>query len=136
MDFRDRHVVVTGGTGALGAAVLDALLRAGAWCHVPYRGEQSLECSPHRGHARVTFVALGDLADEAQVDRYYDRLASLWASIHVAGTYASAPIARSDKAALLEQLETDGLVELQPRLLNLFNLYDHLQGFQAQGRAT
>jgi NAD(P)-dependent dehydrogenase (short-subunit alcohol dehydrogenase family) len=26
MDFRDRHVVVTGGTGALGRAVVDALL--------------------------------------------------------------------------------------------------------------
>jgi len=37
MDYQDRHVVVTGGTGALGAAVLDALLQAGALCHVPYR---------------------------------------------------------------------------------------------------
>ena len=27
MDFCDRHVVVTGGTGALGRAVIDALLR-------------------------------------------------------------------------------------------------------------
>jgi NAD(P)-dependent dehydrogenase (short-subunit alcohol dehydrogenase family) len=40
MDFRDRHVVVTGGTGALGRAVVDALLAAGAHCHVPYRQEK------------------------------------------------------------------------------------------------
>ena len=32
MDFCDRHVVVTGGTGALGRAVVDALLAAGAHC--------------------------------------------------------------------------------------------------------
>ena len=36
MDFRDRHVVVTGGTGALGSAVVGALVEAGATCHVPY----------------------------------------------------------------------------------------------------
>ena len=36
MDYRDRHVVVTGGTGALGAAVVGALIEAGAICHVPY----------------------------------------------------------------------------------------------------
>jgi NAD(P)-dependent dehydrogenase (short-subunit alcohol dehydrogenase family) len=36
MLFQDRHVVVTGGTGALGIAVVGALIEAGATCHVPY----------------------------------------------------------------------------------------------------
>ena len=36
MDYRDRHVVVTGGTGALGIAVVRMLVEAGAVCHVPY----------------------------------------------------------------------------------------------------
>jgi NADP-dependent 3-hydroxy acid dehydrogenase YdfG len=36
MDYRDRHVVVTGGTGALGTATVAALIKAGAACHVPY----------------------------------------------------------------------------------------------------
>jgi len=30
MDYRDRHVVVTGGAGALGVAVVGALIEAGA----------------------------------------------------------------------------------------------------------
>jgi NAD(P)-dependent dehydrogenase (short-subunit alcohol dehydrogenase family) len=107
MDFRDRHVVVTGGTGALGAAVLDALLRAGAWCHAPYRGEHAIEHSAHRGNARVSFVEIGDLADDAAVTRYYEGLEDLWASIHIAGGFASAPIARSEKALLMGQLETN-----------------------------
>ena len=46
MDFRDRHVVVTGGTGALGRAVVTALLAAGAHCHVPYRQEKEKESLP------------------------------------------------------------------------------------------
>jgi NAD(P)-dependent dehydrogenase (short-subunit alcohol dehydrogenase family) len=107
MSFQDRHVVVTGGTGALGVAVLDALLKAGAWCHVPYRSEQSIDRFPQRRNERISFVAVGDLSDETTVARYYDGLESLWASIHIAGAYASAPIARSDKALLMSQLETN-----------------------------
>jgi NAD(P)-dependent dehydrogenase (short-subunit alcohol dehydrogenase family) len=107
MSYQDRHVVVTGGTGALGTAVLEALVQAGAWCHVPYRSEQSLEHFPLRGNARISFVAAGDLADEAAVTRYYDGLESLWASIHLAGAYVYAPIARSGKALLMNQLETN-----------------------------
>ena len=36
MEYRDRHIIVTGGTGALGSAVVNALVEAGAFCHVPY----------------------------------------------------------------------------------------------------
>jgi NAD(P)-dependent dehydrogenase (short-subunit alcohol dehydrogenase family) len=107
MDFKDRHVVVTGGTGALGTAVLDVLLQAGAICHVPCRSEQVKAGSPHRGNQRVSFVATGDLADEGNVTRFFDGLPHLWASIHLAGSYAAAPIARSDRAMLMQQLETN-----------------------------
>ena len=34
MDFRDRHIAVTGGAGALGTAVVTALIEGGAICHV------------------------------------------------------------------------------------------------------
>ena len=70
MDYENRHVVVTGGTGALGAAVLAALLDAGAICHVPYRSKEALRQCPHRENGRVSFVAVGDLTDETTVTRY------------------------------------------------------------------
>jgi NAD(P)-dependent dehydrogenase (short-subunit alcohol dehydrogenase family) len=107
MSYQDRHVVITGGTGALGTAVLDALLQVGAWCHVPYRNEQSIERFALRGNARISFIAAGDLADETAVARYYDGLENLWASIHIAGAFAAAPVAQSDKALLMNQLETN-----------------------------
>jgi NAD(P)-dependent dehydrogenase (short-subunit alcohol dehydrogenase family) len=106
MDFRDRHVVVTGGTGALGIAVVGALLAAGATCHVPYRSTAEAEHFPHHGNARATLTALGDLADEAAVTRYYEGL-SLWASIHIAGSFAFAPIGETAKAVLMGQLESN-----------------------------
>lgn len=107
MDFENRHVVVTGGTGALGTAVLAALLDAGAWCHVPHRNAESLDGFPLRGNARVSFVAVGDLADETAVMRYYAGLSQLWASIHLAGAFAAAPIAQSDRSLLMGQLESN-----------------------------
>jgi NAD(P)-dependent dehydrogenase (short-subunit alcohol dehydrogenase family) len=107
MDYQNRHVVVTGATGALGAAVLEALLQAGASCHVPYRNEQSLARLPQRSNPRVSFVQIGDLADETAVTKFYEGLTSLWASIHIAGGFAAAPVERSDKSFLLGQLESN-----------------------------
>src|SRR2546427_2788588 len=57
MDFRDRYVVVTGGAGALGGAVVGALLEAGAVCHVPCRTQDEAQRFSYRGHAGVKVVA-------------------------------------------------------------------------------
>ena len=47
MDFRDRQLMVTGGTGALGRAVVGALIEAGAHCHVSYMLDGRPMASPH-----------------------------------------------------------------------------------------
>ena len=107
MDYRDRHVIVTGGTGALGSAVVGALLDRGAICRVPYIHEAEAQRFPHRGNARVTLVAGTDLADEAAVARLYAGIEPLWASIHIAGGFTMAPITETDKATLTAQLETN-----------------------------
>jgi NAD(P)-dependent dehydrogenase (short-subunit alcohol dehydrogenase family) len=105
MDYRGKQVVVTGGTGALGSAVVGGLLEAGARCHVPYIYEAEAERFAYRRHERVTLVAAETLADEAAVAQLYGGIAPLWASIHIAGGFAMAPIADTDKAALMAQLE-------------------------------
>src|SRR2546421_10673979 len=107
MNFTDRRVVVTGGTGALGIAVTGGLLERGATCHVPYRSEDEAQRFPHREHERVSLTALGDLADEAAVMKYYGGNAKPRASIHIAGGFAFAPLEKSDKALLMGQLETN-----------------------------
>jgi NAD(P)-dependent dehydrogenase (short-subunit alcohol dehydrogenase family) len=107
MDFQDRHVVVTGGTGALGAAVVGALIERGATCHVPYRSEEEAQRFPHRGHPNLALTPLGNLADEPMVTDYYEGIARLWASIHIAGGFAFAPIEKSNKALLMGQVETN-----------------------------
>ena len=105
MDFRDRHIVVTGGTGALGTAVVGTLVEAGAICHVPYVVAAEAEHFALRGHARVKLASMTNLADEADVARLYGSVGELWASIHLVGGFAMAPVAQTTKSDLMKQVE-------------------------------
>jgi NAD(P)-dependent dehydrogenase (short-subunit alcohol dehydrogenase family) len=72
-EMQGRHVVVTGGSGALGRAVVAHLEARGAIVHVPD-------------------IATVDLSKEAAAVGYYAALPPLWASIQLAGGFAMAPI--------------------------------------------
>lgn len=104
MDFSGRNVVITGGTGALGTAVVGALLEAGAYCIVSFVHLSEAQRFAHREHERVKLVAVNDLSDEPPVSKLYDDITP-WASIHLAGRFAAGGIVDTDKATLVEQLE-------------------------------
>ena len=105
MDFSQRHVVITGGAGALGTAVVTALLDAGALCHVPCFNEAEAQRFPLRDHKQVTLTVVGNLADETAVERAYQGIAPLWASIHIAGGFAAAPLRDTSLAMLRQQTD-------------------------------
>jgi len=107
MDYANREVIVTGGTGALGTAVVRALLQAGAMVHVPYIHQGEADRFPLRQEARVRLVGPVELADQAAVDRLYDGVGTLWASIHLAGGFAMAGIVETDLALAMQQLQTN-----------------------------
>ena len=71
--MKGQHVVVTGGNGALGRAVVAQLEARGASVHVPD-------------------IATVDLSNEAAAVAYYAQRPPLWASIQLAGGFATAPI--------------------------------------------
>lgn len=104
MDYSGKHVVVTGGTGALGSAMVGLLLEAGAACTVPYVHENGMEQFAHRGNGKVKLVKVSDLADEVEVARLFQGI-SPWASIHIAGGFADGKVADTDKAALMAQID-------------------------------
>ncbi len=105
MDYRDRHVVVTGGTGALGHAVVSALIEAGAFCHVPYIDAGEAQRFSLRSDARVELMGEVDLSDEAAVARLYAGVPRLWASVHLAGGFAMSAVADTTKAELMKQVD-------------------------------
>ncbi len=105
MDFRDRHVVITGGTGALGTAVVEALIGAGAICHVPCFNEAEAQRFALRDRPQVKLVVAGNLADEAAIGRFYQSVGPLWASIHLAGGFAAGPLRDATVATIRQQID-------------------------------
>jgi len=105
MDYQGRTVVITGGTGGLGTAVVDALIAAGAICHVPYRRETDAQTLRQRGHQQVALHAQIDLTDEDAVGRLYAQIPNLWASIHLAGGFTPGRTAAAGKPVLAGQLD-------------------------------
>jgi len=105
MNFGDRHIIVTGGAGALGTAVVSALIEAGAVCHVPCFDEAEAKRFRLRDHKQVVVVIAGNLADEAIVDRVYRGIAPLWASIHIAGGFAGGPLRETTVSVIRQQID-------------------------------
>ena len=105
MDYHDRHVVVTGGTGALGTAMVGALIDAGAVCHVPYINPAEADRFAFRDNPKVKLVADIELTQEDAVAKLYAGVPKLWASIHIAGGFAMAPIGETTKSDLMKQVE-------------------------------
>ncbi|MFZ3352724.1 MAG: SDR family NAD(P)-dependent oxidoreductase [Xanthobacteraceae bacterium] len=105
MDLREHHVVVTGGAGALGTAVVTTLIEAGAICHVPCFNEAEAQRYSLRDHKQVVLSISGNLADEAAIARLYGGIAKIWASIHIAGGFAAAPLRDTELSMLRQQID-------------------------------
>lgn len=100
-----KNVVVNGGTGALGSAVVSRLLEEGAVCHVPHHGDAEPQGFAFAGQDRVCLALGVDLADAAAVDGFYADLPDLWASIHLAGGFASAKIQEADPSIFRRMMD-------------------------------
>ena len=93
MPLEGKSAIVTGGTGALGAAVVRTFLSAGARVAVPHRTpgdfEALREAARAGGESKLT-GAVVDLTDEAAVAGYYARVAKdgLDILVNAAGGFA------------------------------------------------
>jgi NAD(P)-dependent dehydrogenase (short-subunit alcohol dehydrogenase family) len=104
-----RAVIVTGGTGALGRAVVEALLRDGARVAVPYRSEPAWrELSGALGSPAALLGRAADLTDAAATGRFVDE-AVRWAGrldgvAAIAGGYAGSAAFDAAPAGEWEQM--------------------------------
>src|SRR5262249_1025346 len=105
VDYVGRDVVVTGGTGALGAAVVGTLVQAGAGSTGPWLHEQEAERFPYRENKQVKMVGPVDLAHEEAVARLFAGVPALWASVHIAGGFAMSPVAKTSRVQLMQQID-------------------------------
>ncbi len=105
MDYRNRHVIVTGGAGALGTAVVARLIEAGALCHVPCLNEAEAARFRLRDHKQVTVTVTGSLAEEAAIEKLYRGVTPLWASIHTVGGFAASALRETDLPTIRQQID-------------------------------
>jgi NAD(P)-dependent dehydrogenase (short-subunit alcohol dehydrogenase family) len=96
-----KHVVVTGGTGGLGAAVVERLLADGMAVHLPIMEAALPAHLPWKD--RVHAVPGVSLDNEAQVAAFYAALPELWASIHLVGGFAMAKATETSLADFEKQ---------------------------------
>lgn len=92
------HLVITGGDGALGQAVVRAFVATGATCHLPIFGAVGAIESGVEQSGGI------DLTDERAVEAYYAGLPPIAASVHLAGGFLAKPIAETSRADLDRQL--------------------------------
>jgi len=109
MGFDGRHVVVTGGTGALGRAVVARLVEDGAVCHVPAWSAKEVARFELKDHARVNVAEGIDLTDEGSVEAFYRELPPLWGSIHVVGGFSMAPLLATEIAEFRRMFELNAV---------------------------
>lgn len=102
------NIVVTGGTGALGASVVQRLLDAGAHCHVTWRSESELETFELRAHHRVRMHHV-DCTDEDAVTAMYAEVEDLWASVQVAGGFTMGRVEQTSLQAFRQMYEANAV---------------------------
>lgn len=97
-DFSDQHVIVTGGTGGLGRAVVDLLIKQGARCTIPCLNEEEVADFPLSNSSQIKIVTDVDLTDPSQCERFFQSAAEqrpLTASLHLAGGFGMGSIEKA-----------------------------------------
>lgn len=89
--FDNDHIVVTGGAGSLGKAVVNLLVESGADCSVPCMTEEEEQSLGLANHNDVYTEVGVDLTMEDQAQSFYDNAIAnqgpLWGSVHLAGGF-------------------------------------------------
>lgn len=94
MDFKNKTIIVTGGTGALGTVVVSKFFDAGANIAIPYHGESSMKYLPKNilEASNRLFLMQTDLSDQTQVKEFVEGVVRKLSAVHflanIAGGYA------------------------------------------------
>jgi NAD(P)-dependent dehydrogenase (short-subunit alcohol dehydrogenase family) len=72
---------------------------------VPWQHEHEAQQFPYREHKQVRLFGNIDLTDESAVKQLYEKVPTLWASIHVAGGFAMAAVSKTGKSDLMHLVD-------------------------------
>ena len=95
ISLQGKSIIVTGGAGALGQAVVRQLVELGVYCHVPCEHSRHAENVSNIHGQLVHAVPNIDLTKEDQAAKFFADVAAkgnFWASVHIVGGFLFAPI--------------------------------------------
>jgi NAD(P)-dependent dehydrogenase (short-subunit alcohol dehydrogenase family) len=108
INFSDKHIIITGGAGALGSEVVRQLIDSGAFCSVPCFNQKEWEEFELKDHPHVYTEENIDLANEEQTQSFFadaiEEQGPLWASVHIAGGFAMGKIENTTHDDLMKQI--------------------------------
>lgn len=109
MNFTNHHLIITGGAGSLGTAVVQLLLDLGALCSVPCFNQEECDSFDLADHKNVFTKVDVDLTEENQTQSFFDDAIEangpLWASVHIAGGFGMGNIEDSPLEDFNKQLQ-------------------------------
>lgn len=105
LGLQGKQIVVSGGTGFLGEAVVRVLREAGAEVWLPVFAPSELERVDF-GPGPAVHLELGvDLSDELQAVQFFGKVPDLWGSVHCAGGFTMGPFLESSIGELQHMLQ-------------------------------
>lgn len=110
--MREKHFVITGGTGGLGQAVVEQLVEAQAYCTIPCLNEQELSDFPFANHHNITTKTGINLTDPGEAEQFFNSTAEsspIWASLHLAGGFGMGKIEQVNSEDLLKMFNINVL---------------------------
>lgn len=109
LNFEDKHIMVTGGAGALGTATARLFLDAGANISVPCFNQQEYDSFELKEKPDVFAEPDINLADEEDTRSFFKAATKeqgpLWASVHIAGGFGMGSIEDTTLADFNKQLQ-------------------------------
>jgi NAD(P)-dependent dehydrogenase (short-subunit alcohol dehydrogenase family) len=105
-EFDGRRVLVTGGTGSLGSAIVKRLLDGGAAVHVTWVVQEEVQRFAYTDKVRLHQL---NASDEKAVSDLYAQHPDLWASIHTIGGFAMSPIEQTSADELRRMFELNAV---------------------------
>lgn len=108
-NFDNRHVLITGGAGALGSATVRMFLESGAWISVPCFNREEYDSFELRDEQNVFARPDVDLSSEEDTRNFFEEAVGeqgpLWASVHIAGGFGMGAIEDTPLSDFNKQLQ-------------------------------
>ncbi len=109
LNFNDKHIIITGGAGALGTATARLFLDAGANLSVPCFNQQEYDSFELKKEPKVFAQPDVNLAGEEDARSFFEaaveKQGPLWASVHIAGGFGMGPIEDTPLGDFNKQLQ-------------------------------